>query len=85
MLGRIWQIKYARQNMLVIIIFLLVWIDDGSDADSDVDDSDDATIMGTTVAYTEVEASIRALRYGSEEQNQGKQFLASNVFIIRLL
>lgn len=33
--------------------------------DSDIDDNNDATVMGSTVAYAEVEASLRALRYGS--------------------
>jgi hypothetical protein len=28
-----------------------------------MDDTDDATVMGSTVAYAEVEASIQALRY----------------------
>jgi hypothetical protein len=35
----------------------------GEDSDSDMDDTDDATVMGSTVAYAEVEASIQALRY----------------------
>jgi hypothetical protein len=35
-----------------------------NDDDSDIDDNNDATVMGSTVAYAEVEASLRALRYG---------------------
>ena len=46
--------------------------DENSDTDSDIDDTDDATVMGSSVAYAEVEASIRALRYGSVEGNQGE-------------
>ena len=49
--------------------------DENSDTDSDIDDTDDATVMGSSVAYAEVEASIRALRYGSVEGNQGEHFV----------
>ena len=59
--------KFQRKYLSTIIS------DAGSDADSDVDDLDDATVMGSTVAYAEVEASIRALRYGSDDRHQGNR------------
>ena len=37
-----------------------------------MDDSDDVTVMGSSVAYAEVEASIHALRYGCGEEAQGE-------------
>jgi hypothetical protein len=44
-----------------------------NDDDSDIDDNNDATVMGSTVAYAEVEASLRALRYGSVDSRPDPQ------------
>ena len=44
--------------------------EEDGDTDSDSEDTDDATVMGSSVAYAEVEESIRALRYGGEETSQ---------------
>ena len=63
-------ISISSYNFIEDVLFTII-LDPGSDADSDVDDLDDATVMGSTVAYAEVEASIRALRYGSDERHQG--------------
>ena len=63
----------SKKNHLTYIY--LTVSDENSDTDSDIDDTDDATVMGSSVAYAEVEASIRALRYGSVEGNQGEHFV----------
>ena len=64
-------IEHSIQKNHLTYIYLTT-SDENSDTDSDIDDTDDATVMGSSVAYAEVEASIRALRYGSVEGNQGE-------------